>query len=265
MSKMETQGPLPDSVRSVGTSTSVRSTNSESSSQRISSLQSNLMRTLSHRDPMEIYEVIEILGEGSMGSVSRVRKRSDAVGGSARAAFVQKHSASSQCCFGMCTWLKLPGQKDAFIDSSRTAITVSNDSSTLSKELTSSQGSTTSGQQFYRKQSSLVKYSEKKKENFYALKSIHLDRCSTKEYVDELKNEVAILKSLDHPNIVRAIETYDYNNRLYLVLSLCSGGDLYTREPYTESAAQAIVKSLFSAVAYLHSRGIVHRDVSGEE
>lgn len=73
---------------------------------------------------------------------------------------------------------------------------------------------------------------------------------------------MSILKNLDHPNIVRAIETYNYHNRLYLVLSLCSGGDLYTREPYTEAAAQAIVKSLFSAVAYLHSRGIVHRDVS---
>ena len=46
-----------------------------------------------------------------------------------------------------------------------------------------------------------------------------------------------------------------------MVLEICSGGDLYTREPYTEAAAQTIVKSLFSAVAYLHSHGIVHRDV----
>lgn len=73
---------------------------------------------------------------------------------------------------------------------------------------------------------------------------------------------MAILRNLDHPNIVRAIETFDYKNRLYMVLEICSGGDLYTREPYTEAAAQSIVKSMFSAVSYLHSRGIVHRDVS---
>ena len=73
---------------------------------------------------------------------------------------------------------------------------------------------------------------------------------------------MAILRNLDHPNIVRAIETFDYKHRLYMVLEICSGGDLYTREPYTEAAAQTIVKSLFSAVAYLHIHGIVHRDVS---
>ena len=68
-------------------------------------------------------------------------------------------------------------------------------------------------------------------------------------------------QTLDHPNIVRAIETYDYHHRLYMVLELCSGGDLYTREHYTEAAAQNIVQSLFSAIAYLHAGGITHRDV----
>ena len=95
--------------------------------------------------------------------------------------------------------------------------------------------------------------------SFYALKSIHLNRCSSPEYQLELKNEVEILKSLDHPNIVRAIETFDYRHRLFIVLELCSGGDLYTREPYTEAAAKRICKSLFSAVAYLHSKDIIHR------
>lgn len=72
-------------------------------------------------------------------------------------------------------------------------------------------------------------------------------------------NEVEILKQLDHPNIVKAMETYDYNGRLFLVLELCSGGDLYTRDPYTEDEAARIVTSLLSAVAYLHENNIVHR------
>lgn len=61
--------------------------------------------------------------------------------------------------------------------------------------------------------------------------------------------------SLDHPNIVRPIETFDYRQRLYIVLELCSGGDLYGREPYTEKQALFITKSLVSAIAYLRSRG----------
>jgi calcium-dependent protein kinase len=75
---------------------------------------------------------------------------------------------------------------------------------------------------------------------------------------------VDILRSLDHPNIVRAIETFDYQNHLSLVLELCSGGDLYSRDPYTEDQAKVIVRSLLSAVAYLHSHNIVHRDLKFE-
>jgi serine/threonine protein kinase len=48
---------------------------------------------------------------------------------------------------------------------------------------------------------------------------------------------------------------------MFLVEELCGGSDLYSREPYTEATVQTICKSLFSALSYLHSRGIVHRDV----
>jgi serine/threonine protein kinase len=40
---------------------------------------------------------------------------------------------------------------------------------------------------------------------------------------------VEILRALDHPHIVKAIETFDYHGQLCLVLELCSGGDLYAR------------------------------------
>lgn len=110
--------------------------------------------------------------------------------------------------------------------------------------------------------SSLITYGTKK-DTYYALKSIILDRCSSQEFRDELKNEVEILKSLDHPNIVRAIETFDYHNRLFIVLELCSGGDLYTRDPYTEAEARRIITSLFKAVAYVRTnlpRNVERRD-----
>lgn len=54
--------------------------------------------------------------------------------------------------------------------------------------------------------SSISDDSERRKvENIYALKSIQLDRVKPL-YVEELKNEIAILKSTDHPNIVKAHE-----------------------------------------------------------
>jgi serine/threonine protein kinase len=111
--------------------------------------------------------------------------------------------------------------------------------------------------------SSMIAYGTRK-DVVYALKSLILDRCSRQELIEELRNEVAILKSLDHPNIVRAVETYEYKMRLYIVLELCSGGDLYTRDPYTEEQAYRIMQCLLKAVSYLHSKGIVHRDLKFE-
>ena len=182
---VDTVGPLLDSVGSMGTSRSAHSVDSDGtggSNRRIERLSGNLMRSQSSRDPMSIYEVIEIMGEGSMGSVSRVRKRIEAVGGSARAAFVQKHSSGvDKCCFGWMQFLKLPSQTDLMIDSSRTDNTAKSTNSE-----TSSKKSAKNTRKMYRQQSSLVKY-DTHKEAFYALKSIHLDRCSTKEYIDELK------------------------------------------------------------------------------
>jgi len=254
------------------------------------------------------------MGEGSMGSVTKVQKADSARGGSARAAFVQDNQT---CCLRLLSWLKLPGgYQKKFVD-----ISASNNSqgtnstigtmlpdgySSLSSSLRSNSnpvykalyGSNppsrnlsqrdspmpthmeteetrnnglpppfgadkSNPKQLYSQHSSLITYGTKK-ETYYALKSIILDRCSSKEFRDELKNEVEILKSLDHPNIVRAIETFDYHNRMFIVLELCSGGDLYTRDPYTEDAARRIITSLFKAVAYLHINGIVHRDLKFE-
>jgi hypothetical protein len=164
-------------------SRSARSVDSDNSS-HIKNM--SIMRKQSHRDPLSIYEVLEILGEGSMGSVSRVRKRVEAVGGSARVAFV-KQARKQDCCFGVFSFLKFPSQKDAFLDSSRSSLTTTSSNASVTSTGNGSSSSTPRPKSLYRKQSSLIKYGDQPKTVFYALKSIHLDRCSTKEYVDELK------------------------------------------------------------------------------
>lgn len=93
----------------------------------------------------------------------------------------------------------------------------------------------------------------------YALKSIQLERVSP-SFVDELKNEIEILKAMDHPNIVRLHEVYYHKKQIYLILELCDGGDLYTRLPYTEKDGAYITGKLLSAIKYMHDHGIVHRD-----
>jgi calcium-dependent protein kinase len=72
---------------------------------------------------------------------------------------------------------------------------------------------------------------------------------------------------LDHPNIVRLEEVYESPTEIYLVQELCLGGELFDRldeQPdyhYTEAECANLVKQMLSAVRYLHSKGIIHRDL----
>jgi len=90
----------------------------------------------------------------------------------------------------------------------------------------------------------------------FAMKSIHLSRITDETFVEELRNEIEILKSLDHPHIVKAIETFDHRNQLFVIMELCSGGDLYSRDPYTEEEAARLTSSILGAISYMHFKGM---------
>jgi len=98
---------------------------------------------------------------------------------------------------------------------------------------------------------------------FYALKSIITELIS-ESFLMELRNEVEVLRGLDHPNIVKLYETYEEGKNMYLVMQSCTGGDLYSRLPYSEFDAAKIISSISSAVAYMHKRNIIHRDLKFE-
>jgi calcium-dependent protein kinase len=81
---------------------------------------------------------------------------------------------------------------------------------------------------------------------------------------------ICTLRQLDHPNIVRLEEVYESQSEIYLVQELCLGGELFDRldeQPdyhYTEAECARLVKQMLSAVRYLHSKGIIHRDLKLE-
>mmetsp|Transcript_234 Transcript_234/g.592 ORF Transcript_234/g.592 Transcript_234/m.592 type:complete len:509 (+) Transcript_234:115-1641(+) len=101
-------------------------------------------------------------------------------------------------------------------------------------------------------------------EQVYAIKTIILSLVSA-DFVAEIKNEIEILQSMDHPNIVKAYETFeDRRKTVSIVLEHCSGGDLYRRAPYTEYQAGDITSKLLSAIRFLHSKNISHRDLKFE-
>lgn len=58
-----------------------------------------------------------------------------------------------------------------------------------------------------------------------AIKVINKDKL--KESIDAIKEEVRILTSLDHSNIVKYYETYEDNKYMYLVMEYCPVGELF--------------------------------------
>jgi calcium-dependent protein kinase len=85
---------------------------------------------------------------------------------------------------------------------------------------------------------------------------------------ENIMNEIKILKTLDHQNILKIYEYYEKNNILYLVTELLNGGDLFERldklKSFSEKIAAKYMKQIFSAVYYLHKKKIIHRDLKPE-
>jgi Protein kinase domain len=101
----------------------------------------------------------------------------------------------------------------------------------------------------------------------YAVKVLDLGLVDNGEGLRQLREEIFIMCQLDHPNIVRLEEVYESVSEIYLVQELCLGGELFDRldeQPdyhYTEAECARLVKQMLCAVRYLHSKGIIHRDL----
>lgn len=97
-----------------------------------------------------------------------------------------------------------------------------------------------------------------------------LNKSKLKDDIEQIKEEVKILTTLDHPNIVKYYETYDDVKYMYLVMEYCSGGELFDKiasqknQMFGEKEAANIMKKLIRAINHCHANGVVHRDIKPE-
>mmetsp|Transcript_12594 Transcript_12594/g.18833 ORF Transcript_12594/g.18833 Transcript_12594/m.18833 type:complete len:498 (+) Transcript_12594:73-1566(+) len=99
----------------------------------------------------------------------------------------------------------------------------------------------------------------------FAIKSINKRKLDPAQ-LGELKNEVNLLRQLDHPNIVRLYQVYEPQgqNKMYLVMQLLSGKDLGKVRFSSESQVRRVMKKICGAIGYCHAQGVVHRDIKLE-
>ncbi|KAF7319266.1 Calcium calmodulin dependent protein [Mycena chlorophos] len=103
---------------------------------------------------------------------------------------------------------------------------------------------------------------------YYACKVINKKLMEGREHM--VRNEIAVLKRISsgNPNIVTLHDYFETSHNLYLCFDLCTGGELFDRicakGNYYEADAAELLRTIFTAVAYIHASGIVHRDLKPE-
>ncbi|RPA77676.1 kinase-like protein [Ascobolus immersus RN42] len=98
----------------------------------------------------------------------------------------------------------------------------------------------------------------------FALKYIRKDEVVRSESVRNIIRERRMLEQLNHPFLCNLRYSFQDVEYLYIVVDLMNGGDLrfhISRKTFTEEAVKFWIAELACAMVYIHSKGIVHRDV----
>lgn len=100
---------------------------------------------------------------------------------------------------------------------------------------------------------------------YCAIKQVKLSGVSKADRA-EMEQEIDLLKKLDHLNVVKHLETI-VNDSLNIVLEYVDGGTLtdqlanFSKKP--ESLVAYYTLQILSGLAYIHSKGVIHRDLKG--
>jgi [calcium/calmodulin-dependent protein kinase] kinase len=84
-----------------------------------------------------------------------------------------------------------------------------------------------------------------------------------------IREEIAIMKKLNHPNLVQLIEVLDdpEEDSIYMVMEMCKKGVImkvgldHQATPYSDDDCRCWFRDLILGIEYLHSQGVIHRDI----
>ncbi|KAG2470209.1 serine/threonine-protein kinase H1 homolog [Polypterus senegalus] len=113
--------------------------------------------------------------------------------------------------------------------------------------------------------SRVVRVEHKSTKQPYAIKMIETKYREGREVCE---SELNVLRRVRHTNIIQLIEVFETQERVYMVMELATGGELFDRiiakGSFTERDATRVLQMVLDGVKYLHTLGITHRDLKPE-
>ncbi|KAE8731017.1 CBL-interacting protein kinase 21 [Hibiscus syriacus] len=102
----------------------------------------------------------------------------------------------------------------------------------------------------------------------FAVKILEKSKLIQLNIADQIKREIATLKLLKHPNVVRLHEVLASKTKIYMVLEYVTGGELFVRiasqGKLSEAEGRHFFQQLIDGVSYCHNKGVFHRDLKLE-
>lgn len=99
----------------------------------------------------------------------------------------------------------------------------------------------------------------------YAAKTVAKESMKSEKTKKKLLAEIKIHKSLNHPNVVQFVDCFEDETNVYILLEICPNQSLMDmlkkRKRFTESEAKYFIVQIIGAVAYMHDRKVIHRDL----
>ncbi|MCL4136480.1 UNVERIFIED_CONTAM: hypothetical protein GTU68_066661, partial [Idotea baltica] len=101
----------------------------------------------------------------------------------------------------------------------------------------------------------------------FVIKIYELEKCA--EELDKIKDEIAMVRQLQHRNVIKYLASFTSDEQLWIVMPLIgytSASRLvasHFNEGLSEVALSLILKDVLCGLQYLHSKGIIHRSIKG--
>lgn len=102
----------------------------------------------------------------------------------------------------------------------------------------------------------------------YAMKILDKNELKKEDMGPQLNREIAVMLKMSHPNVCTMKECFQTTDKVYIILELVAGGDLFDRissaKRLDEETARNYFQQLILGLRYCHANGIAHRDLKPE-